>query len=140
MNAFANALLDSSRAAAAVGPNSSRPSAAKRSATPRLSGSSGPTTVKSICSRSASASSASGSARSTATVRASAAIPGLPGAHDELADVAIGEQPGDQRVLARAAAEDENSHCMNDLWRAIGLHARRCRSRDYFVDLDGDCA
>jgi hypothetical protein len=26
-------------------------------------------------------------------------------------------------VLARAAAEDENSHLMNDLWRAMGLHA-----------------
>ena len=82
MNAFANALLDSSRAAA-WRRTEQQPAVARRnrSATPRLSGSSGPTMVRSICSRSASASSASGSARSTGAVRASAAIPGLPGAH-----------------------------------------------------------
>ena len=48
MKAFAKALLDSSRAARAVGPKMSRFSSAKRSTTPRLSGSSGPTTVMSI--------------------------------------------------------------------------------------------
>jgi hypothetical protein len=26
-------------------------------------------------------------------------------------------------VLARAAAENKNSHVMNSLWRAMGLHA-----------------
>ena len=46
MNAFANALLDSSAAAALVGPTMGRPSAANRSTTPRLSGNSGPTTVQ----------------------------------------------------------------------------------------------
>ena len=84
---------------------------AKRSATPRLSGSSGPTTVRSICSRSASVERARpGPARSTGTIRASRGDARVPGRADELADVAVDGQPGDQRVLARAAAENENSH------------------------------
>ena len=111
MNAFAKALLDSRRAAAAVGPKSSRPSAAKRSATPRLSGSSGPTTVRSICSRSASASERVGIGEiDRRRSRASARDSGVPGRAHDLADVAIGGKPGDQRVLARAAAENQNSH------------------------------
>ena len=67
-------------------------------------------------------------------------MPGLPGAHDDLADVAIGGETRDQRVLARAAAENENSHGRNDLARLTGLHGRRTVERDYFVDVDGDCA
>ena len=43
-------------------------------------------------------------------MRASRAIPGISGRGDDLADVAIGGETGDQRVLARAAAENENSH------------------------------
>ena len=35
---------------------------------------------------------------------------GVPGRGDDFTDVPIGGQPGDQRVFARAAAEDENSH------------------------------
>ena len=35
---------------------------------------------------------------------------GIAGRGDDLADVALGGQPGDQRVLARAAADNENSH------------------------------
>ena len=37
------------------------------------------------------------------------------GGGDDLADVAFRGQPGDQCVLARAAAENENSHRMSDL-------------------------
>ena len=111
MKAFAKALLDSRRAAAAVGPKSSGRPRRKRSATPRLSGSSGPTTVRSIVL-------ALGQrergrrrrSRSTATVAASRAIPGFPARDHDLGDVALGGKPGDQRVLARAAADDENSH------------------------------
>ena len=51
MNTLANALLVSSCAAARVGPNSGRPDAPKRSATPAASGASGPTTVRSTFSR-----------------------------------------------------------------------------------------
>ena len=35
---------------------------------------------------------------------------GVPGRGHDFADVAIGGKPGDQRVLARAAAENKNSH------------------------------
>ena len=94
----------------AVGPNSSRPAAAKRSATPTLSGSSGPTTVRSICSRSASASSASGRRDVDGDGAGQGGDARVPGRGHNLGDVAIGGQPGDQRVLARAAAENENSH------------------------------
>ena len=135
MNAFANALLDSRRAAAAVGPNSRRPSAAKRSAMPRLSGSSGPTTVKSICSRSARAGSAS---RSADIARKWCVRAGR--CRDFRARRRSrrhrGRRPGDdERVLARAAADDQNSHCVKGLGRAIRLHAE-WSGRDYFVDLD----
>ena len=36
---------------------------------------------------------------------------GITGRADELADVPIGGQPGDQRMLSGAAADHENSHC-----------------------------
>ena len=48
MNAFANALLDSSRAAAAVGPKIGRPAAHEPIDDAEAQGSSGPTTVKSM--------------------------------------------------------------------------------------------
>ena len=56
--------------------------------------------------------------------------PGIPRGAHQLADVAVGGKPGDQRVLARAAAEDQNSHdlkrfsaCEQDAhgWRGRGL-------------------
>ena len=53
MKSFANALLLSSWAAARVGPTRAPRREAKRSATPTLSGSSGPTTVRSTASREA---------------------------------------------------------------------------------------
>ena len=81
MKCFANDLLDSSAAAARVGPTIGRDTAANASATPALSGSSGPTTVRSTPSRSAIATSSSGRVRSAGTHLAIGAIPGFPGAH-----------------------------------------------------------
>ena len=65
-------------------------------------------------------------------MRARRAIPGFPGAADQFADVPIDGQPGHQRVLARAAAEDENSHCTYGLGRFTGLHDEPDGERDYF--------
>ena len=81
MNCLAYTLLLSSRAPARRGPNSGRPAPANTSATPLASGSSGPTTVKSTCSRSAAARIAAGSATSSGTQRARPAMPALPGPH-----------------------------------------------------------
>ena len=81
MNSLANTLLDSRRAARCVGPNRRSPSAANTSATPRLSGNSGPMIVKSISSRRAIAATAWGSAGSTGMHRATRLIPAFPGAH-----------------------------------------------------------
>ena len=137
MNAFANALLDSRRAAAAVGPKSSRPSAAKRSATPRLSGSSGPTTVRSICSRSASSSERVRIGEIDGSGARERARSRVPGRADDLADVAIGGEPRDERVLARAAAENQNSHCLNGLGRVTALHGDERPSGTISLTLTG---
>ena len=136
MNALANALLDSSRAADWLGPNSGRPAAMNRSATPRLRGSSGPTTVRSARSRVASSRRAPESVRSAATVRQIAAIPGFPGAHNTSLPPRSAQQPGDERVLSRPAAENENSHDLRGLPRRQGMHD----GGDYFVDVEVDCA
>ena len=123
MNAFANALLDSSRAAAAaVGPNSSRPAAAKRSATPKLSGSSGPTTVRSTFSRWASARRACRGPQIGRTGRHEPRNPRISRRADDARRRRVRRPAADQRVLARAAAEDQNLHCLNDLWRVPALH------------------
>src|SRR5207244_1329018 len=59
ITSFANALDDSMRAAAALGPNTACPASRRASASPAASGPSGPTMVKSIwCSRAAATSSA----------------------------------------------------------------------------------
>jgi hypothetical protein len=42
---------------------------------------------------------------------------------DDFAHIALGGEAGDQRVLARAAAEDQNSHLENDLGGQTALHA-----------------
>ena len=42
----------------------------------------------------------------------------IPRRDDELADIAVGGQPRRQRMLTRAAADDENSHLLNELGRA----------------------
>src|SRR3979411_3209157 len=124
MNAFANALLDSSRAARAEGPQSRWPAAAKRSATPKLNGNSGPTTVRSMFSRWARARRALGWLKSAGRVCTRGPMRGFPGAanawisrsRDCAGPAGFGGQPRNQGVLARAAAEDENLHCLNDLW------------------------
>ena len=74
---------------------------------------------------------------STGAVRASAAIPGLPGAHTSSATSRSRGEPGDKRVLARAAAEDENSHVMNEFMGDARCCTVREDGGDYFVDLDG---
>ena len=51
-----------------------------------------------------------GRSESIGTVRARRGDPGISGRADDVADVAVARQPGDQRVLARAAADDQNSH------------------------------
>jgi hypothetical protein len=79
MKSLANDLLDSSAAAAFDGPTMARPAALNTSATPTLRGSSGPTTVRSMRSRSAIASICVGFVRSPGTHCATAEIPGLPG-------------------------------------------------------------
>jgi hypothetical protein len=53
---------------------------------------------------------------------------GIAGGAQQLADVAIARKPGDQRVLARAAADDENPHGFRDLWRETRLHADASRA------------
>ena len=68
-------------------------------------------------------------------------MPGLPGAHEDSSTSRIGGEAGDEGVLARAAAEDENSHCLQGFRRWTSSNRRApARRRDYFVDLDGDCA
>ena len=39
----------------------------------------------------------------------------IAGRANDLGDVTIGGEPSDERVLARATADDQNSHCLNDL-------------------------
>ena len=79
MISLANAFEPSSRAAAALGPNAAIPRAASSSTSPATSGASGPTTTRSQ--PSAAATSPAMSSTATSTSSASAAIPGLPGAH-----------------------------------------------------------
>ena len=141
MNAFANALLDSSRAAAAVGPQICRPAAVKSirdteaqrhlgaddrqvGAFPLGEGEQGVGVVQ-----------VDGGCPGTRR-----AMPGFPGAQMTAVDVGIGREPADQGVLARAAAEDENLHCLNELWRVTALRTRQGLDGDYFVDVEGVCA
>jgi hypothetical protein len=115
MKAFANALLDSRRAAAAVGPNRSRPWSLKRSATPRLNGSSGPGEIDLLA-----VSESQGGVRvGEIDGRRAGELgnTGIPGRDQKFTDITFGSQPGDERVLARTAAENEKSHIVNDLGR-----------------------
>ena len=79
-NSLAKLLLDSSCAAAFVGPNTGQPRRVNSSTTPNVSGSSGPTTVSSGCRRVASPVIDSRLFRSAATHSASSAMPPFPGA------------------------------------------------------------
>ena len=68
------------------------------------------------------------------------AIPGFPGAQTTLGDAGFGGQPTDQRVLARAAAEDENLHCLNELWRVPALHTADVWMGTISLTVDSVCA
>src|SRR5206468_1992077 len=46
---------------------------------------------------------------------------GVSGCAPQLAHVPIGREPGDQRVLARTAPDNENPHDLNDLGRETRL-------------------
>ncbi len=80
ITSLANALDPSIRAAAALGPKQAIPSARTASAAPATSGTSGPITTRSARQDTASPAIAAGSVRSTPSVSATAAVPGLPGA------------------------------------------------------------
>ena len=121
MKSFANALLDSSRAAAAVGPKSGSPASAKRSATPRLSGSSGPTTVRSHALVARQSDELVGLRQIGREGTRSSAMPGVPGRAQDLLAGPFGNQTRDQRVLPRAATENKNSHALKDLERGAGV-------------------
>ena len=117
MNAFANALLDSSRAAAWLGPNSSRPSRRKpigdAEAQRQLRSDDGEVDLL-----------ARGKLQETRGVgkvsvhgAAERRHAGISGSADDLAPLALGKQAGSQRVLARTAAENQNSHDVKGLSR-----------------------
>ena len=80
MNCLAKTLLPSISAAAFWGPKTKRPRAASSSARPSESGSSGPTTVRSIRLSTAKSASSWISSGEIGTPVASGAVPGLPGA------------------------------------------------------------
>ena len=128
-----NALLDSIRAAAAVGPNTAKPASSRASATPAASGASGPMTTSSAASRRATATTAAPVERVDA---GHAADPRLEpdrvaaGRDDDLVDARLGRQLPGQRVLAPAASDDEDAGRRHEAhagspgrWR-IGRHAR----------------
>ena len=52
----------------------------------------------------------------------SAGNPRIPRRADHFLDVRVGREPRDERVLARAAADDENPHQQNDLALGDGVH------------------
>ena len=104
-----NALLDSMRAAAAVGPNDGDPAASSASATPAASGASGPMTASSTASRRASSTTDAPSSGSTPGRPGPAAPRAMRGAarrDDHLVDARFGGQLPGERVLAPAAADD----------------------------------
>ena len=80
MKALAKSFELSSCAALRVGPKIFMPRSRKISTIPAASGASGPTTVSVICSCCAKSASATGSVRATFFMRASSAVPPLPGA------------------------------------------------------------
>ena len=46
----------------------------------------------------------------------------VPWRDQELPDIAISVEPSDERMLARPAADHENSHCLKDLGRATRMN------------------
>jgi hypothetical protein len=45
----------------------------------------------------------------------------IPRGADKLSDVSFGREAGGDRVLACPAANDENSHCLKELWCCLQL-------------------
>src|SRR5947207_4687160 len=110
ITSLAYAFDDSSLAAAALGPNTARPSWTSRSARPAASGASGPMIVRSIC---CSVTAATNSSIAVAAMRrfvASCAVPGFPGAANS--------------SRSSGGAEAAESRC-----NASRAHARARRSR-----------
>ena len=107
---FANALDPSSCAAAADGPNTATPAAARRSARPATSGASGPITTRSAESSTASRVSPSRSDTGTGCSRASVPMPGLPGAACSSPSKRGARERPRQGVLATAGSDKEDSH------------------------------
>src|SRR3954451_12465543 len=79
MTSLANALDPSRRAAAREGPKAARPRPWSSSTSPATSGASGPTTVRPTSSRSTRSAMGAMSSTPASNVRASCAMPGLPG-------------------------------------------------------------
>ena len=110
MKAFANALLDSRRAASAVGPSSSRPAAANSvgnaEAQRQFRSDDGEVDLFAV-----------GQVEDRRRVRDVAGNrpgdsrdAGISGCADQFADVPIGGQPGNEGMFPGAAADHENSH------------------------------
>src|SRR5213593_3469725 len=59
----------------------------------------------------------------------------IPRDAQQRAGVSVARKPRDERMLARAASDDENPHGVNDLGEKLRPHLTQ-RDRDYFVDLD----
>ena len=66
---------------------------------------------------------------------------GVAGRADDVGHAGFGGKPGDQRVLARAAADDKNSHVMQRAYEdTVERRDRGRRAGEYFVDLGRVCA
>ncbi len=61
---------------------------------------------------------------------------GIPGGADDLGDVSLTGETGDKRMLARTAANHQNSHVVKRFRGVSTLHGSE-GSGDYLVDLDG---
>ena len=127
MNAFANALLDSSRAAAAVGPNDQhavrRKPVDQAEAQRQLGSDDGQDRLLAArqrdAGRPASSTEPRRQSRRRSNTRVSRARTSSPTSRSA-------DSAGDERVLARAAADDENSHDLNGL----GVRRGRATARD----------
>ena len=108
MISLQNALEPSSCAAALVGPKQRMPAAVSASARPATSGASGPITTRSTRSWTAADTSRGMSSAPMSISRASRAMPGVPGRAQDLGAAGRARQCMDERVLAAAAADDQD--------------------------------
>ena len=96
------------------------PAAARSSTSPATSGASGPTTTRSTPRSRASATRSPSGRHSTP----SAAMPALPGRREHLGRPGAAQQRADERVLAPAAADDQDPrrHCQSAAMKSsIGM-------------------